>query len=169
MKNAPHKTSSVEAIRNLFAFILVVVILCIGGLLFLAFQKLPAYAATVNQKLEQADLAPEKTQASDTAQIAQHFFTTPGLFVNQADRDIKAYAAQTHIPIQSVTADSSVDSGVVVQIGQPVSYDDLLSFLQLIESNVPKMTIASIKITRSGTASPALVTVSSFTIKVAVR
>ncbi|UTX51465.1 hypothetical protein KI440_00685 [Candidatus Saccharibacteria bacterium TM7i] len=165
------KTSAVKSLSQLFALILIAILVGIGALLFFAFQKLPTYAASVNQKLEQANLisATDKSRSESTtlSPRAQKFFSTPTAYATQAETDIRAYGKLTNIPIQSVNAEAN--NTVSVRITGSVPYESFLQLLTSLESNVPKMTIESLEIDQKQSPTSKNVAVNSLKIKVAVR
>lgn len=96
--------------------------------------------------------------------------------------DINSYAAGTGISITNYdfnskadkeTTSTTVGNGirteyVTVALGNPVNFANLLRFIKAIETNVPKMQLTDIKLSRSQSASDS-VSVEPLTIEVYVR
>ena len=159
--------SAAATLKNFLAFVLVVVILCIGGLLFLAFQKLPAYASSVNQKLKAADLVSDHTSGgSQLEKRASLYFAPAENFSAQARTDILAYASLVQLSAPNVSVADNTAHTLSVDFKTPVEYTKFVQFLSAIEANTPKLTVTTLEMTRTTNAS---VSINKLLIKVETR
>lgn len=104
-------------------------------------------------------LQQEIASQQEVATKASSMFTSSQTFQTQAVKDLGIYAAATGITISNFTFGtpattavstgiSGLDSTITITLTSPVSYTSLLKFMQAIESNLPKMQISSVNLTR---------------------
>lgn len=87
------KTPAVKNLSRFFIFILTLIILAVVATLYLAFTTLPPYAATVNEKLSQANLISSTSGSPSGNAIAQRtalFFASPSTAKDQVAKDVLA-------------------------------------------------------------------------------
>lgn len=136
-------------------------------------------AGSVNSLQEQL----QKQQEIITA--ANSLFALNSNYQTQVIKDIYTYAEKTGITVSdiqldtatqatngssntSTTASSLPTKSITASLSSPVNYTDLLKFLTLIESNIPKMQISGVDLTRPADSSNT-VQISTVTIAVYVR
>ncbi len=170
------KTPKVKSLSNLFAFVLVVILACIGYVLFTAFRDLPPYALEVNKNLKQANLISDsgnKVSTSTLSARAGIFFTTPEDFPVQVAKDVKKYASSTGVstPGLSTRIDNTQPNKQFADIiiTEGVTYTNLVSFIKALEGNVPKITIEELDIKQVGSNETDLINIEKLTISMGVR
>lgn len=167
------KTPAVKSLSRFFIFTIVLIVAAITFALYTAFDTLPPYAATVNQKLTQANLiSDEKTSpTSNLARRSALFFSTPSAALDQAGKDIRAYSQLSNVPVASITQNGQATTTTVpirVSIDKPIPYASLMQFLATIEGNVPHLSITSLEVRQAGEDSQD-VQVANLSINVAIK
>lgn len=139
-----------------------------------------------------SQLKQELTNSQSLTTKATQLFSTPATYQAQATKDITKYAEEAGVTISSI--DSSPSSEAVspsgprvnggpgaggnpitnnstefVTLKSPVSYMNLLKFLDAIEGNLPKMQITDLTLERPTSPSGDMVTANKITITVATR
>jgi len=123
----------------------------------------------------QEELAAKQNIISKTNQL----LVPTSKYQTQAIKDLNAYATYAGITVSNfgfsnvesaqVTAGQSVapHKTVTVALLNPISYENLIKFMHAIESNLPKMQISNVNISRSSNGTS--VDVNSLTVKVYTR
>ena len=163
-----------------------ILILIIGALGFYwGLGVIRSYSIEMNQQLVDAEASGKQveqlqalksylTQSASLVEKANLLFTTPNNYQSQVLSDVKNYATRAGLTITSTRftdASQGVTTGTYsmeVNFKQPVSYTKLITFLNGVEGNLPKLQISSISLSR-GIAGADSVTVGKITIDVAVR
>jgi hypothetical protein len=130
---------------------------------------LQAYAITVSQSVANSNASGGGVQSlenlqKDLASKQNIVVKTNSLiastqdYQSQAIKDLDIYAAATGIGISNysfaaaaatpATATTPSGSAVTLTLTNPISYIKLLTFMKAVESNLPKMQITSINLTR---------------------
>lgn len=168
------KTPAVKNLSRFFIFILTLIILAVVATLYLAFTTLPPYAATVNEKLSQANLISSTSGSPSSNAIAQRtalFFASPSTAKDQAAKDILAYARLSGVSVSSVEQSGQPTATTVpisVSIDKPLPYASFMQFLATLEGSVPHLAVTSVTMTQASEASQE-VRITSLTLNVAIR
>src|SRR6185312_67259 len=114
-------------------------------------------ATSANSIQSLQKLKTELATEQDIITKTNNLFASTNTYQTQAVQDLIAYAADTGITISNysfpaITATSATSSApstqVTVTLTSPLSYTNLLKFMNDIESNLPKMQITTIDLTR---------------------
>jgi hypothetical protein len=174
---------------------IVIIVLFIGSSAFGFYyvqDKLNTFATSVGQTIAESVVGGTNTQAitklqakiteiQPAADKANTLTTSSQDYQNQMVKDLNKYAANTGITItdynftvQAPAGAKSASIGgagtgfITISLGNPIPFANLMKFLKSIESNIPKMQISGINLSRS--QSPAnSVTVEALTIAVYTR
>lgn len=178
MKSLTFKATSLRGL------LILVVILVIGGIaagFYYGLGRVKEYAVEVSHTNADAQAAQQQvtelqklktTLANSEALIkkANQLFATESDYQTRAIQDVQHYAKQSNITITDTSFPSEQQSNgshtLVIKIASPTSYDNLIRFLEGIESNLPKMQLNGIKLSR---ASSGAVSVEDISIKVFTR
>jgi uncharacterized membrane protein len=104
-------------------------------------------------KTLQAELAAKQDVIIKSASL----LATTANYQSQAINDINAYATESGLNVSSYSfalapttavAGAPSSSNITVSLTSPMPYLSLLKFVRLVETNIPKMQIASINLTR---------------------
>lgn len=181
MKKAGMKASS---IRSLLAVLFVVLILGVAGGFYLVLQQIKAYAVDVSHTVVDSEasgnqineLQTLKQELQDREQLvkkANTLFATSGNYQSQALSDVQRYAQRFGVTISNTSfeplAEGSTKPIFVITLQSPVSYTNLLKFLDAIEGNLPKMQVTSVTLGTTGQASGGNVTTEDIKIEIATR
>lgn len=180
---AAKKSFGPQGLRALLATLLVIVILGGAGLFYVGLNTVKDFSSEVNNTLQDADASSKqvtelqslKGQLSQTETLtakADAVFATPATYQSQALTDVKRYAAQTGLRIDSTNFDNPAATGTYsmnIQLKSPVAYSQLMQFIGLIEGNLPKMQLTSIDLQHSPGGNADSVVVGSIKLNVAVR
>lgn len=172
-----------QNLRALLAFLLIVLIVGGGGLFYWGVGLVREYAVKVEQRLADADasanqlrelqtLKGQLAQSDSLIEKANQLFATPGNYQQQALGDIKRYADAAGLSIANTSFGDSGESGsnlMTVTLREPVAYSKLIAFLSNIESNIPKMQINSIALSRVANGGPDSVKTGDIKINIFVR
>ena len=164
------KKSGISAVG--FRSLLIVLIILSIGLAVVGFyfsqNALIAYSKTVGQTVADSTNTGKNVQSLKTLQAelaarqniivkASSLLATTANYQSQAINDINTYASTSGISISSysfaqtaavATAGAQTSSNITVSLVSPMPYLSLLKFVRLIETNIPKMQISSINLTR---------------------
>lgn len=160
---------SPTTLRGILGTAIVLLIILAGVGFYFAHNWLRDLATSVSQTVASSStsgadlqalskLQQELLEQQDLATKAAAMFTSSQTFQTQAVKDLGIYAAATGITISNFTfpvAGATTTGGVTtpsttitITLTSPVSYINLLKFMQAIESNLPKMQISSINLGR---------------------
>lgn len=172
-----------QTLRSVLYVILVLIILGGGGLFYLSLEELRKYAIEVNHTVADAEasgnqvqalqgLKSQLTQSEALIAKANQMFSTPTTYQAQAISDIRNYAAASGVTITRTSFDEEVAGNtrtMTVSLQSPVSYTNLIKFLDGIEGNIPKMQVSSIGLSHVAGGGSSVVTVDDIKITIAVR
>lgn len=183
MASKPFQATS---LRKLLAFMMVVTLLAAAGGFYLGLQYIREYAVEVSHTTEDAAasgaqvdrlrvLQQQLNQAKALVDKADKIFASNGNYQSQAVKSLQRYANEAGVTIsktdfaQDEDAASSQTRLVTIQLKQPVSYDKLVRFVQLVEGGIPKMQISDLTIGRTDNPSGDEVNVDSIGIRISVQ
>lgn len=186
MKKNVAQKSQATTTRNLLAFVLVIVILGATAGFYYGLQVIKDYALEVTHSVADSsastknvdELEQLKKKLADGESLvskADSLFSTPDSYQTQALKDISKYAGEAGVTISSIDSIGSSEGDPAssysesITLQSPVSYANLLKFLDAIEGNLPKMQITGITLARPTSGSGDLVATDKITITVAVR
>lgn len=169
-----------QDLRTLLGLLLVIVLGGGAALFYIGLQQVKDYSVTVNQRLAEADTI--STQASEAqalqAQLAESntLITKAGqIFASrtnartQLSNDVKKYAQHAGLSIDSISFDAPASSTTAtVQLSNPVTYTQLITFLNNLEGNLPKLQTRALSVSRSN-ASNGMVNVDNLKIEISAR
>lgn len=177
------KKGKATALRGTLTFILIAIIIGGIGAYYVAFLQLRTYSIEVSHKVADADASSTQVQGLQAlkAQLsadqelvskANRIFATPDNYQQQAVHDIENYADLANISIVSTSfntegSGSTSEKPFTVQLGSNVPYNDFVSFLKGVESNIPKIEVKSFTIQSDATNS-GNVTVQNLTMQILV-
>ena len=141
------------------------------------------YSISVNQRLADADASAKQidelqtlkgqlTQSNSLVQKANELFATPATYQSQVLTDLKNYADAAGISIATTNFSDPSTTGthnVTVTFQNPVSYTGLITFLTNVESNLPKLQISALALSRTDGGDANSVTTGDITIEISVR
>lgn len=174
--------------RNILAFILVIVI--IGSVIgfYFGLQLVKAYSLDVSHAVTDSNasgknidqLSQLKTELASGKVLvskADQLFSTPSSYQTQALKDISKYAADAGVSVSSIDSGKATTTGTptapdyseTITLSSPVSYVKFIKFIDAIEGNLPKMQITGITIGRPSSPSGDNITTDKITITVSVR
>lgn len=183
------KGMTATSFQKLLIFFVVVVIGLTAAGFYYGLTEIRKLAIQVNNKVEDAEASGEQidelrrlqqtlTQSDSLVQKANRMFTTESAFTSDAVRDLERYASVSGVSIRTTNfveagevqgGGSPTDRFIRVSLAQPVSYAQLIRFLQLVEGNLPKMQVNTLTVSRPDQTSGDQVTVGDITIGVSVR
>lgn len=198
IKKEQSQKMQATATRNILSCLLVVVIIGSAVGFYFGLQLIKDYAIEVSHTVTDSKASDQNTaglgqlkqelaSSQELVTKAQQLFSTPATYQAQATKDITKYAEEAGIAISSIDSSSpSSESGSpraganggptsgegnaeFVTIKSPVSYMNLLKFLDAIEGNLPKMQVTNITLGRPAGSSGDMVTTDKITITVATR
>jgi len=190
MKNESKKFSA-TTMRNILAFLLVLILVGAAAGFYFGLQIVKAYAIDVSHTVADSNasgtnieelsvLKQELSERETLVTKANQLFATQDNYQLQSLKDIQKYASEAGITISDTEFDkeaansASASPGtnghsVVVTLQNPVSYAKFIQFLDAIEGNLPKMQITGVGITRPTTASGDQIVSDKITITVAAK
>ncbi|MEO6109659.1 MAG: hypothetical protein ABIP50_01445 [Candidatus Saccharimonadales bacterium] len=161
------------SIRSLLTFVIVILILAMAGGFYLGLGKVRTTALDVSHTAADANASGKQidelqklklvlTQSQGLVDKANALFSTPASYQSQALKDVQKYASQSGVTISNTNFDLKEDTKDTptvtntskpfsITLKSPVSYTKLLSFLDDIEGNLPKMQVTSIDLSRPTT------------------
>lgn len=177
------KTFSAQSLRALLTFGLVLTTLAGGALFYLGLDTVRTYAISVNQRTQDVTASDNQVKQLELlkAQLSQsesliskvdRTFTTPDAYQSQALLDIRNYATQTGVTVTGTDFETPEGTGqhiVIIKLGNPVGYPALVKFLTLIEGNLPKMQVVSMKLDHIQGSTKDIVQVGDIKVNISVR
>lgn len=155
---------SPDSLRIILIIILIVLIGAAGYGFYWAENQLNDFAIELQTSLLKSKPT-EKTQTTNikesqaTIDKATKFQVSTSTYLSQATSDINTYAIKSGITIESILPENQITPEpsigglekklVNVQIKNPAKTIDLITFLKLIETNIPKMQIQGITLNNS--------------------
>lgn len=162
---------------------LVIISIC-GGFAY-GLQVIREYSKEVTRTTEDANasgkqveqlqaLRQQLAQAQSLVEKANQIYATPANYQSVALNDLRRYATVAGISIVDTDFSQgdqpSQDSRrVTITLGDPVSYKNLVRFMQLVETSMPKMQVQSFSVARPSAPVGDQVTVSDIIINISVR
>jgi len=172
-----------QTLRAVLVLLLVVVIAGGAGIFYLGLNEVRTFAIEVNHTVANAEasggdvkkLQALKGQLSQSEALiakANQMFATPENYQTQAITDIRNYANSAGVSIASTsfdTPEAGINPTMTVGLKAPVSYKNLIKFLDGVEGNIPKMQVASISINHVAGGNSDSVSVNDIKIMIATR
>lgn len=168
-----------KQLRNVLIFVFVAVLLGGAGLFYTGLGTVRDYSEKVNQRLADSEasgkqvnnlqkLKKQLSQSDSLVAKANRLFITPDQYQPQVLTDVKRYADNAGVSIESTSFDAANSIHTVkVKLKNPVPFRGLVTFLHSIEGSLPKLQVKSLSVSRSDRGD--LVTVQEITIGVSVR
>ena len=183
MDTPKNKQFKPQSLRALLSLALVLVALGGGALFYFGLEHVRAYSVDANNRLKDADasdlqisqlqdLRNELSQSGTLIEKADRLFITSGAYQGQALTDVRNYANQAGIAIESTGFSGPAEGGtysIDLRLVQPTSYQRLIQFLTLVEGNIPKMQVASIDLKRVEGGNSDSIEVGDIKINISVR
>jgi type II secretory pathway component PulM len=176
----PKKQFNSQSLRSLLIALLVLIVIGGAGVFYWSVGQVREYAVEVEHRIIDAEasrqqinqlqnLRAEMAQNSSLIEKAGLLFATPETYRTKAQNDITTYASAAGLSIKETTFADPADGAytITVKFNNPVSFNGLITFLNNIEGNLPKMQVRSI--TLSNSTSAANVNVNEMTIGILVR
>ncbi len=180
-KNTGFQASSM---RKILVSIFFVVLLALIGAYYLGLRAVKDYAVEVTQttkdvtasssKVENLkDLELKLNQTKASVDKADRMFAPANGYQTQVVNDLRRYATAAGIGLQ--TTDFANQAGETetrsfsISLANPVDYSQLLRFIELVETSLPKMEISELTIARSANSNASQVNVEKLTLKVYVK
>lgn len=173
------------SLRKGLIFILIAVIIGTAAGFYYGLQRVRDYAVQVSNTVSDAEasggqidqlrqLQQTLEQSDELIAKADSIFATDATYQTRAITDLERYASEAGIDIASTEFPSDATTppntrAVTVSLQQPLSYERLLRFLELVEGNLPKMQVANITVSRPDQPNGDAVLVSDITINVSTR
>lgn len=151
-----------KELRGILIAILFTALVCGAGAYYLGLGMVRDYSKEVNQRLVDAEASGSQL---DKLQALKSQLAQSNLLINKADlllapadshqaqvlSDLKRYADLSSVSIESTNFESKDGNyAVKVKLRSPAPYRNLISFLDLVEGNLPKMQVKNMSISRSG-------------------
>lgn len=177
------KKSSMKA-TSLRSLLVLLVLLVIGGIaagFYYGLGRVKEYAVEVSHTNADARAAEQqvgelqklKTTLANSESLvkkANQLFATESTYQTRAIQDVQRYANRAKITITDTSfpeAQQSSDSHTLtISIGSPTTYSNFIRFLESIESNLPKMQVTGITVSR---VSDSTIAVEDINIKIFTR
>ena len=183
MANKPFQATS---LRALLAFAMVVTLFAAIGGFYLGLQYIREYAVEVSHTTEDAAasgaqvdqlrvLQRQLAQAKTLVEKADKIFATDANYQSQSVKALQKYASEAGVTIsntdfpQNNDIASTQDRLITIQLNQPVSYNRLVRFIQLVEGSLPKMQINNLTISRPDSPNGDEVNVERIGIRISVQ
>lgn len=181
------KTFQATSLRKVLIFLLVVILFAAIGGFYLGLQTIRTYAVDVSHTTKDAKasgsqveqlqvLKRQLAQAKTSVQKADKLFATPSDYQTKAVKSLQRYASIAGVTINNTSfAQSESQTAtqgsrqVTIKLDQPVSYERLIRFLQLVEGSIPKMQISRLTVSRPGSPNGDAVNVDSIGIRISVQ
>ena len=172
-----------QSLRALLVLVLIIVIAGGAGIFYLGLNEVRTFAIDVNHTVANAEasggdvqklqaLKGQLTQSEALISKANQMFATPENYQNQAITDIRNYATAAGISVASTSFDNpeaGINPTMTVSLKAPVSYKNLIKFLDGIEGNIPKMQVGSISVDHVTGGNSDSVSVKDIKIMIATR
>jgi type II secretory pathway component PulM len=172
-----------QNLRAILATLLVIILLAGGAGFYWGLDVVRAYAIKVNHTLADAEASGNQVKELQTlkGQLAQsntlidkanQLFATPASYQARALSDLKKYADISGLSITNTSFSDPAGSGVysiTISLRQPVPYKNLITFLNNLEGNLPKLQVSSIALGRASTGGAVSVKTGDIKIDIAVR
>ena len=172
-----------QNLRTLLSVLFVIIFLVGGAGFYWGLGIVRQYALDVNQRIADSEasgtqvqqLQSLKTRLAEKAPMierANQFFSTPAAYQSQLSSDIGVAANSAGLSVAS-TVFGDINSPeaytVTITLGKSVTYTKLIQFLSNIETNLPKLTVTSINLSRTAGGDKDSITVGEIKIDIGVR
>ena len=170
-----------KTLRTILATLLFIIPIGAAATFYWGLSQVREYSIKVSHRLVDADASGEqiqglqtlKTQLDQSSSLiekANQVFVTPDTYQSRALSDVQNYAAAAGLSIAKAVADTSTGThAIVVTLKEPVTFSQLITFLNDIEGNLPKLQVSSITLGHVNGGSATSVSVSDIKIDVSVR
>lgn len=154
-------------LRNILIFLVILSLGAGGGVFYLARQWVLSYSQEVSNSVAQveassntatslANLKVALVSQQDVIALAKNISSPIDSWQSQAIKDLGVYAAASGISITDYNSKATNPSDgdtiktekLSVKLLSPISYEGLLKFMKLIQTNAPKMYVDSLTISR---------------------
>ncbi len=153
----PKKEFRPQHLRTVLAFIFVIVLIGGIGLFYVGLGMVKEYSAEVNQRLVDAEasgkqvdelqmLKNQLSQSDSLIKKANQLFATPNSYRAQVLSDVENYATAADLSINRIAFKEGSEHTVTVTLSSPVSYKSLITFLNNIETNLPKLQVSALSL-----------------------
>jgi Tfp pilus assembly protein PilO len=179
------KKFEATSLRGLLIFLMILVLGASAAGFYLGLQYIREYAVEVSHVTQDAvasdsqvvELQKLRQQLAQTKKLvakANQIFATPSNYQTKAVTDLERYADTSGVEIAGINFRGSVsatdqNAELAIALEQPVSYRQLIHFLQLIENSIPKMQVIEMSVSRPETPNGDNVRVGTIRIKMSVR
>lgn len=177
------KKSSMKAtsLRGLLILIVVIAIGAVAAGFYYGLEQVKEYAVEVSHTSADAIAAERQigelqrlkfalAESESLVRKAGQLFATESNYQSRAIQDVQRYASRTGIAISSTSfpRDQQTPGShtLIIKIDGPVSYVNLIRFLEALEGNLPKMQLNGITISR---ASASTVQVEDLSVQITTR
>lgn len=145
-------------LRTLLAVLIVLVTIGGGALFYYGLGIVRDYAVSVDQRALDAEasgrqiqelqlLKSQLDQSNSLVDKANQLFAAPGTYQSQALNDVRAYAAAAGMAISNTSFSDPSTGGeyaISVTFREPVTFSQLIAFLNNVEGNLPKLQVSAI-------------------------
>jgi hypothetical protein len=181
MDDKKKKEFKPQTLRVILGVMFAIIILGGGGLFYLGLGLLRDYATEVDHKLIDADASGQQiselqtlknqlSQNNSLVEKANQIFANPSTYQSQALSDIRKYADASGLTISSTNFDSTAGTyAMTITLKQPVSFKNLVGFLNNIEGSLPKLQVTSIALGQAGGSGPDGIRAGDIKIGIAVQ
>jgi hypothetical protein len=165
-------------VRSLLSVLLVAVVVAIVAGFYFGLGEIKKFADEVSVVTSQAaalnsqsGTIPEATAQDPSLAKAGLLFVSEPQWQAQARQDIEKYAADSGLTAASIGFETDTpplpnQRNIVVSLSSPMNYQGLLRFLNAVETNLPKMQVTKLNISRESAGE---VAVEAIVIGVSVR
>lgn len=184
-KSGPIKAATV---KKILSFMMVLIIVGSAAGFYFGLQIIKDYAMEVSRTVQDSNasgtnieqLSELKTALAEREVLvakAATLFATKDNYQSQSLKDIQKYANVAGLTISSTEFDTppvvgappAANQSVVVTLQNPVSYTKLITFLEAIEGNLPKMQVTGVNLSRPPSSTADTIVTDKITITVATR
>lgn len=170
-------------LRAALSVLLVVITVGGGALFYWGLSVVREYTVAVNQRSADAVASSKQVQELQVLknQIAQsdsliskanQLFSTPSSYQAQVLNDVRTYAASAGLTIANTSFPNPAETGthsIVITFRSPVSYSKLITFLNNVEGNIPKLQVSEMTLGHVNGGNADSVRLGETKIQIAVR
>lgn len=156
----PKKEFRPQTLRSLLSVLFIIILIAGGAGFYFGLEKVREYAQQVDNRIADANasakqieelqvLKSQLSQSNSLVEKANQLFSTPASYQAQVLSDLKTYADLAGLSLANTSFGNPAESGVhtiTISLKQPVTYTGLITFLNNVESNLPKMQVSSISL-----------------------
>lgn len=179
------KKFDATSLRGLLAFLMVIVLGASAAGFYFGLQTIREYAVEVSHVTQDAvasgaqvdELQRLRQQLTQTKQLvakANQIFAKPSDYQARAVTDLQRYANRSGVKIDGINFPGQISAAeqtapIAISLEQPVTYSQLVYFLQLIETSLPKMQVTELVVSRPESPNGDAVRVATIRINMSVR